>query len=73
MKILTQDKATIAEVGNEVWIVSWGEKRVYAVMHKGYIQPQLGVYGSQDRALEVMAEIFNGIDNGKAAYAMPEK
>lgn len=72
MKILAQDRKTITDVSKELWATRWGENE-YAVLNKGYSGKPLGLYATEDRSLEIVAEIFDNITSGNATYKMPEK
>jgi len=73
MKILIQDRSVITTEGKELWITTWGSMTDYMVMHNGYINSQLGLYHSKERALEVLAELYSGIESGKSTFIMPVK
>lgn len=72
MKILTQDRKAIIELPREIWATAYGVGKS-AVIGKSYIAPIIGIYEGEDRATEILKEIFEYYRNGKSSYIMPEK
>lgn len=70
MKILSQDKTFIAELGRECWVTGNGTDN-FTIVHTGYSHPYLGHYRTEERALNILESIFNHYKNGDEAFEMP--
>lgn len=73
MKILTQDRSAMIELPKEIWATCAGEDHRGLVVGTSDHSSTMGIYGSIDRALAVVKEIFDYYRNGKKTYVMPEK
>lgn len=67
-----QDRTYIAELGRDSWVTNNGYNG-FQIVHSAYTHPCLGSYPTEERALEVLGDIFEHYKNGKAAYVMPSK
>lgn len=70
MKIYLQDRQKIIEMPREVWATKNGDQ--YTIFGTAYITPILGNYQSEQRAKEVLNQVFEFYRNGKNSYVMPE-
>ena len=71
MKIYTQDRKRIIEMPREIWVTEMSTNgEIYST---AYINAHLGTYNNNDRAQEVVKEIFDYYRNGKNSYIMPEQ
>lgn len=71
MKILLQDRQKIVEMPKEIWITQVCNR--YLIIGTAYITPTLGDYETEQRAKEVLHQIFEYYRNGKNSYVMPEQ
>ncbi len=71
MKIYTQDRKRIIEMPREIWVTEMDNKG--AIFSTAYINGHLGNYENEDRAKEVVKEIFDYHRNDKNSYIMPEQ
>lgn len=68
MKIYTQDRRRVLEIPKEIWITVYrGGCGIFSTS----LFPQLGEYETEERASEVLEEIFQYYRNGKNSYIMP--
>lgn len=70
LKILSQDRSFIAELGRECWVTKNG-KCGYLIVHRGYVHSYLGIYKEENRAMEVLEEIFSHYKDNEETYEMP--
>lgn len=68
LKIMIQSRRVVIEQPRCVWAASDGK-----VETNNRRVPVLGIYESESRAVEVLAEIFDYQRRGKVNYIMPEK
>ena len=71
MKIYLQDREKVVEMPREMWITKNGT--YYSIMGTAYIVPVLGSYNGEERAKEILKQIFESYQNGKKSYVMPEQ
>ena len=71
MKIYLQDRQKIITMPKEVWATKNG--KCYSIIGTSYITPILGNYETEQRAMEVLNQIFEYYRNGKNSYVMPEQ
>ncbi|SEV81627.1 hypothetical protein [[Clostridium] fimetarium] len=74
MKILMQDGSAIVTIRRDCWAVLNGKDN-YSIIRNGSDEflPYLGSYPTEERAREVLNEIFQLISDGKSTYEMPLK
>ena len=72
MKLYTQSRNAIIELPEEIWVSTVGSEKT-AIISTAYIEPKLGEYESEERARQVLGEIFYYYRNGKSSYIMPEE
>lgn len=70
MKIYTQDRERIIDIPREIWVTTYGCDG-FAIIGTSYLRGLLGLYGSEQRAKEVLKEIFEYYRNSKISYTMP--
>ena len=71
MKIYLQDRQKIITMPKEVWATK--NSKCYSIIVTSYITPILGNYETEQRAMEVLNQIFEYYRNGKNSYVMPEQ
>lgn len=71
MKILLQDRKKIVEMPREIWETQYGD--AFGIVGTSYISPLFGLYATEQRAKEVLSQIFEYYRNGKNSYVMPEQ
>lgn len=69
MKIYTQDRKGVTEMPRELRVVTPGT--AVFVVGCGLSVPVLASYKTEERAKEVVKEIFEYYRNGKNSYIMP--
>lgn len=71
MKIFSQDRQLIVDMPRELWVTRSGDN--YIVIGTAYSFPTLGTYRTEERAREVLRQIFEYHRTGKNSYIMPEE
>ena len=70
MKIYTQDRERIIEIPREIWVTQYGIEN-FAIIGTAYLHGVIGLYETEQRAKEVLQEIFECYRNSKNSYVMP--
>lgn len=70
MKLYTQDRERIIEMPREIWVTTYSEK---SGIFSTSLHPQLAEYDAEERAKEVLAEIFKYYRNGENSYILPKE
>lgn len=70
MKLYTQDRLRIMEMPGDIWTTVAGDK--WIIVTNNTRAPQIAEYSDQERAAEVLAEIFKYYRNGKNSYILPK-
>lgn len=71
MKIMNQTKDYIAEFNGDIWTNQ--DNQGYSIIMRGALRPILGIYETQQRADEVLRELYHCYKEGKQAYEMPQQ
>lgn len=71
MKILNQSRDYITEFNGDIWTAKDGKQ--YNVIMRGTLRPTLGSYETQQRADEVLGELYRCYKEGIQVYEMPQK
>lgn len=71
MKIMNQTKDYIAEFNKDIWTVQ--DNQGYSIIMRGTLRPVLGIYETQQRADEVLRELYRCYREGKQVYEMPQQ
>lgn len=71
MVIYLQNRKGITKMPKEVWVKQYGTKGV--IVCTGRANPYIGEYESEERANEVLAEMFKYCQNGENSYVMPKE
>lgn len=71
MKILNQQKDYITEFNGDIWTSH--DNSGYSVIMRGTLRPNLGIYKTQQRANEIICELFRCYKKNEQTYEMPQQ
>lgn len=74
ISVLIQDRSAIVVTGREIWAIRTMENE-YSIFvdDETRVKGKLGVYTSEDRAYEVLTDLFRSINSGQNGFIMPAK
>ena len=70
MKILVQDRASVRVMPSEIWVTRTG--KTWSIIGCSYLSSYFAEYTTEERAKEVLKEMFQYLRSGKKTYIMPE-
>jgi len=71
MIIYLQNRKRVERVPDRMWITRNGD--IYSIVSSAKMNPCMGNYENEERAIEVLREMFQYIRSGKKTYIMPAK
>ena len=71
MKLYTQDRKRIIDMPKEIWVTRYAGG--CGIFSTAYINTQLAEYETEERAKEVLAEIFKYYRSGENSYILPKE